>query len=166
MTCNVPRVSIAACGWMPPSGAARCSTRGVRAGGARDATSTATASARSLRGMIRLIVARCGRMPPMSASISRRHLLTTLGGAICAGAALKGQAQQGAPTVVSNPPRDFGPNAPPTTYFAGPDVITVDPSFGGLIQGNTTIRRIWTGALWVEGPAWNGQGRYLLWSDI
>jgi len=26
--------------------------------------------------------------------------------------------------------------------------------------------RLWTGALWSEGPAWNAQGRYLLWSDI
>src|SRR5262245_7568085 len=104
-------------------------------------------------------------MPRMYKTISRRHLLATLGGAACAPALLTGQ-QQSAPTVVSNPPRDFGPNAPPTTYFADPDVITVDPSFGGLIQGNTPIQRIWTGALWVEGPAWNGQGRFLVWSDI
>jgi gluconolactonase len=26
--------------------------------------------------------------------------------------------------------------------------------------------RLWTGALWAEGPAWCGQGRYLVWSDI
>ena len=26
--------------------------------------------------------------------------------------------------------------------------------------------RLWTGALWAEGPAWNAQGRYLVWSDI
>ena len=25
---------------------------------------------------------------------------------------------------------------------------------------------LWTGALWAEGPAWNGVGRFLLWSDI
>jgi gluconolactonase len=31
---------------------------------------------------------------------------------------------------------------------------------------NTTIQRLWTGALWVEGPAWNGAGRYLVWSDL
>src|SRR5215471_5704511 len=109
-------------------------------------------------------------MRGMPETISRRQVLTTLGGAICARGLLAAQAQpspqQGAPTVVSNPPRDFGPNAPPTTYFADPDVLTIDPAFGGLIQGNTPIRRLWTGALWMEGPAWNGQGRYLLWSDI
>ena len=26
--------------------------------------------------------------------------------------------------------------------------------------------RLWTGALWIEGPAWNGVGRYLVFSDI
>jgi len=105
----------------------------------------------------------------MSHTISRRQLIATLGGAVCARAVLGAQAPlptQTGPTVVSNPPRDFGPNATLTTYFPDPDVITIDPAFGGLIQGNTPIRRLWTGALWMEGPAWNGQGRYLVWSDI
>ena len=106
--------------------------------------------------------------------ITRRQLLTTMGAA--AGAALvtsnrtSAQAAQGkplsAPTVISNPPRDFGPDAAPTTYFADPDVLTIDPAFDGLIQANTSIKRLWTGALWAEGPAWNSQGRYLVWSDI
>jgi len=99
--------------------------------------------------------------------VTRRQLLATLGGAVGAHAVLTAQApQQGAPTVVSNPPRDFGPNGTLTTYFSDPDVLTIDPAFGGLIQGNTPIRRLWTGALWVEGPAWNGVGRFLVWSDI
>jgi gluconolactonase len=67
---------------------------------------------------------------------------------------------------VTNPPRDFGPNAPPTTYFTDPDVVTVDPLFNGYIQPNSAITRLWTGALWAEGPAWSAQGRYLVWSDI
>src|SRR5438105_6963146 len=68
-------------------------------------------------------------------------------------------------STVTTPPRDFGRGAPPTTYV-DPDVITVDPAFNGLRQGNTPILRLWTGALWSEGPAWSGQGRYLVWSDI
>ena len=110
--------------------------------------------------------------------ITRRHLLTTMG--VAAGAALtvprnsfaqgaqsKGVPTPGsAPTVISNPPRDFGPDGPPTTYFADPDVLTIDPAFDGLIQANTPIKRLWTGALWAEGPAWSSQGRYLVWSDI
>jgi gluconolactonase len=70
------------------------------------------------------------------------------------------------PTTVTSPPRDFGPNGAPTTYFWDPDVIAVDPSFNRLAQPNAPIQRLWTGSLWGEGPAWNAQGRYLVWSDI
>ena len=70
------------------------------------------------------------------------------------------------PSTVTAPPRDFGPDGAPTTYFWDPDVIAVDPSFNGLAQPNSAIQKLWTGALWAEGPAWNGVGRYLLWSDI
>jgi len=69
------------------------------------------------------------------------------------------------PSTITTPPRDFGPNAPPTTY-SDPDVVIVDPLFSSYVQGNTPIKRLWTGALWSEGPAWSGQGRYLVWSDI
>jgi len=47
-----------------------------------------------------------------------------------------------------------------------PDVLTVDPSFDGLRQPNAPIQRLWTGALWSEGPAWSSVGRFLVWSDI
>ena len=105
--------------------------------------------------------------------VSRRRVLKTIGAV--AGAAIavprivSGQAQQppvGPPSTITNPPRDFGPNAPPTTYFTDPDILVVDPAFGGLIQVNSSIKRLWTGSLWAEGPAWSGVGRYLVWSDI
>jgi gluconolactonase len=109
-------------------------------------------------------------MCAMRTVITRRRLLTTIGAAMAVPRAALAQSGQGkplsAPTVISNPPRDFGPDAPPTTYFADPDVLTVDPAFDGLIQANTSIKRLWTGGLWAEGPAWNSQGRYLVWSDI
>ena len=70
------------------------------------------------------------------------------------------------PSTITNPPRDFSPRGAPTTYFSDPDVISVDPSFDALVQPNASIKRLWTGALWSEGPAWNAEGRYLLWSDI
>jgi gluconolactonase len=106
--------------------------------------------------------------------MTRRNLMKTLGtvagAAVVAPKMLTARTAQGTavspPTVISNPPRDFGPDAPPTTYFTDPDVLAIDPAFNGLIQPNTSIKRIWTGALWTEGPAWNSQGRYLLWSDI
>jgi gluconolactonase len=61
---------------------------------------------------------------------------------------------------------EMRPGGAPTTYFTDPDVLTVDPSFDGLRQPNAPIQRLWTGALWSEGPAWNAEGRYLVWSDI
>ena len=104
-------------------------------------------------------------------ALSRRAFTGILGAgaaAAASGAAL-GQApaqRQGPPTVISNPPRDFSRRGAPTTYFSDPDILTVDPSFDNLVQPNAAIQRIWTGALWAEGPAWNSQGRYLVWSDI
>ena len=106
--------------------------------------------------------------------LSRRMLLTTMG-AVAGAAALGSRlamAQTPPPSgpatplsTVTTPPRDFGPNAPPSTYV-DPDVITVDPLFDRYRQGNTPLKRLWTGALWSEGPAWCSQGRYLVWSDI
>ena len=99
-------------------------------------------------------------------AMSRR----TLVGAIAAVAAARGalaQAERGVPpSVVTSPPRDFGPNAPPNVYVFDPDIVIIDPLFTQYVQGNTPIQRLWTGALWSEGPAWSGQGRYLVWSDI
>ncbi|WP_432807312.1 SMP-30/gluconolactonase/LRE family protein [Microvirga terrae] len=76
------------------------------------------------------------------------------------------QAPAQPPSTVTNPPRDFSPRGAPTTYFTDPDVITVDPLFNQYAQPNSAITRLWTGTLWAEGPAWNAQGRYLVWSDI
>ena len=70
------------------------------------------------------------------------------------------------PSTITSPPRDFSPRGAPTTYFWDPDIIAVDPSFNDLAQPNTAIKRLYTGVLWAEGPAWSAQGRYLLWSDI
>ena len=80
----------------------------------------------------------------------------------------RAQAPQlpGPPSTITSPPRDFGPGAPPSVYFMDPDIVVADPAFGALVQANTPIKRLWTGALWCEGPAWSGQGRYLVWSDI
>lgn len=61
--------------------------------------------------------------------------------------------------------RDYGPDAPPSRY-PDPDIVVHDPRFAQYRVGNTPIRRLWTGALWAEGPAWNSAGRYLVWSDI
>ena len=42
----------------------------------------------------------------------------------------------------------------------------LDDRFRKYMIGNTPLVREWTGALWAEGPAWNGVGRYVVFSDI
>ncbi len=60
--------------------------------------------------------------------------------------------------------RNFGADAEPI-HYPEPDVVVLDPRFKYKL-GNTPILRLYRGTLWAEGPAWNGVGRYLLWSDI
>src|SRR5882724_525212 len=54
----------------------------------------------------------------------------------------------------------------PITRYPDPSVVVLDPRFAKYKIGNAAIQRLWTGALWAEGCAWNGVGRYLVWSDI
>ncbi len=61
--------------------------------------------------------------------------------------------------------RDFGRNAEPQRY-PDPDIVVIDPKRFKAKVGNTAIKRLYTGCLWAEGPAWNAQGQYLVWSDI
>ena len=102
--------------------------------------------------------------------VSRRDLIIGIaaGVAACAprAAGAQGPAQGGAsPAGAHQPLRDYTPGAPPVGY-PDPDVITYDPAFNALRVNNTAIQRLWTGAMWSEGPAWCNQGRYLVWSDI
>ena len=50
--------------------------------------------------------------------------------------------------------------------YPDPDIIALDNRFRRYMVGNTSIKKLYTGTLWAEGPAWNGVGRYLVWSDI
>ncbi len=67
-------------------------------------------------------------------------------------------------TIPPYEPRDWSGNTP--LPYPDPDVIALDDRFRAYILFNTPIRRHYTGTLWAEGPAWNGSGRYLVWSDI
>ena len=50
--------------------------------------------------------------------------------------------------------------------YPDPDIVVIDKRFARYKIGNTPIQRLYTGTLWSEGPAWNGVGRYLVFSDI
>ena len=98
---------------------------------------------------------------------SRRGFLTgaaaTLGTTAWAAASTAARAEQtpGGPTTHGR----YGPNAEPVRY-PDPDVVVLDRRFEKIKIGNSPIRRLHTGMLWAEGPAWNGVGKYLVWSDI
>lgn len=64
----------------------------------------------------------------------------------------------------ANAQRDFSGNNP--VRYPDPDIVVIDKRFSKYKIGNTPIKRLHTGTLWSEGPAWNGVGRYLVWSDI
>src|ERR1700722_9201338 len=94
--------------------------------------------------------------------LDRRSFLT----AALGGAALKAAAQTPASQPVSPnaTPRDWSNQVP--VQYPDPDVVALDNRFRRYIVGNTVIKKLHTGTLWAEGPAWNGAGRYLVWSDI
>src|SRR5947209_5183268 len=68
-------------------------------------------------------------------------------------------------SVISEPPRDYSPSAPPA-FSPDPDVLRVEPAFGGLLIGQEVIRRLYTGLHLAEGPAWSSLGQYAIFSDV
>ncbi len=93
---------------------------------------------------------------------SRRSFLA----ALCGAAAVPAAAQQTASPQngVTPGPRDWSGQQP--VRYPDPDIVALDNRFRKYMIGNTVIKRLYTGTLWAEGPAWNGVGRYLVWSDI
>jgi gluconolactonase len=107
--------------------------------------------------------------PPMPKPIfDRRHFLAAaIPGAVAVTALAQAPPPQRgqAPAVSPDPtPRDWSGNTP--IRYPDPDIIPLDNRFRRYIIGNTTMVRLHTGTMWAEGPAWNGAGRFLVWSDI
>jgi gluconolactonase len=94
----------------------------------------------------------------------RRTFLTTALGAVAA-ARVAAQAPAAQPQISPVPTqRDW--SRLEAIQYPDPDIIALTPAFRRYIVGNTVIRRMHIGTLWAEGPAWNGNGQYLVWSDI
>ncbi len=87
----------------------------------------------------------------------RRKFLTRAGAAVMATMAAR---------TFGAVPRDWTGVIP--TRYPDPDIVALSPRFKKYMIGNTPVQRIYhsQNMLWAEGPAWNGVGRYLLWSDI
>ncbi len=69
------------------------------------------------------------------------------------------------PSVITRPPRQWGRFAPPE-IFPDPDILVIDDSFKQYLIGLDAIHRLWTGFQWAEGPAWSGEGQYVVFSDV
>src|SRR5277367_6208619 len=96
----------------------------------------------------------------MSSLPSRRFFFkAAIGGVALAPAAAQQAPISGVPT-----PRHW--SGDDLVRYPDPDVVALDNRFRRYMVGNTVIQRLYTGTLWAEGVAWNGVGRYLVWSDI
>lgn len=95
-------------------------------------------------------------LPPAStASVPRRMFLAA------------GAAALTAAKMVSAAEDDYAADAAPVRY-PDPRLVSLDDRGKKLMLGNAPIQRLFHSKdmLWAEGPAWNGVGRYLVWSDI
>ncbi len=54
----------------------------------------------------------------------------------------------------------------PSSRYPDPAVRVLDQSFARYRLNLAKVEKIASGMRWSEGPAWFGDGRYLLWSDI
>src|SRR5262249_24936002 len=91
-----------------------------------------------------------GRQPrrhPMERT--RRHMF----GAACAAAAM---------TLTRNALGGWEPSE----RYPDPAIKSLDPSFNRYRLFNASVERLATGMRWCEGPAWFGDARCLIWSDI
>ncbi len=104
---------------------------------------------------------------PDARVVDRRGFLASSAAGLAAvawagvGTSISAEQDSGGPAVN----RNYGPGAEPVRY-PEPDVIALDPRFAKIKLATSPIRRLHTGMLWAEGPAWNGVGKYLVWSDI
>ena len=98
-------------------------------------------------------------------AITRRGFAAGLAATASAGSAFAQQSTATPPSVISNPPRQWGHRAAPEIY-PDPDIIVIDPSFKQYLLGITAIHRVATGFRWCEGPAWSSEGQYFVFSDV
>jgi len=54
----------------------------------------------------------------------------------------------------------------PQQHYPDPAIVVLDASFEKYFVFNAAVERLWTGARWMEGPVWFGDGKFLLFSDI
>jgi gluconolactonase len=102
----------------------------------------------------------------MTNRLTRRGVMAGSAALIPTLAHAQGKAQLGTPrSVISEPPREFGPRAQPS-ISPDPDVLRIDPGFNNFLISQEVIHRVATGFHFTEGPAWSGEGQYAIFSDV
>jgi len=99
----------------------------------------------------------------MTDYLSRRLMLAGAAASVPSLAFAADKAQLAPITSILNG-RVYGDDAPPNIY-PDPDILTVDPD-AGIFLGHSSIKRVKTGFEWAEGPAWSGEGQYVVFSDV
>src|SRR5260221_7710662 len=95
-------------------------------------------------------------------AINRRTFLPGLPSGLTAGGVMA--AALSPSSVRAQTPRY--PVGPEPMRYPSSAWKVLDDRFKKYMVGNTPLVREWTGALWAEGSAWNGVGRYVVFSDI
>jgi gluconolactonase len=72
----------------------------------------------------------------------------------------------GAAAALVAGPRQMLAGWEPNERYPDPAIQILDPSFAKYRIAQASVERLAVGMRWSEGPAWFGDGRYLLWSDI
>ncbi len=85
-------------------------------------------------------------------SFSRRNIMTLSAAALAAAV----------PKLASAQAIGFTPSP----IYPDPAIQILDPSFAKYRVASSSLEQVATGARWLEGPVWFGDGRYLLVSDI
>jgi gluconolactonase len=105
----------------------------------------------------------------------RAFLTTALAAAAVAPLAAQAPPAPAPQTAPPDTPFKLTPDPAPTPrawdaaeprMYPDPDVVALAPAFRPYIVFNSLIKRLHFGTSWAEGPAWNGVGRYMVWSDI
>jgi gluconolactonase len=100
--------------------------------------------------------------------LGRREFLTAAAGAGASLALTNGAAAQEVMHAPSRSDAPFtrGARGPEWVRYPEPNVRALDPRFNKYMVGNTYIERLWTGAMWAEGPVWFADLGILIFSDI
>ncbi len=85
-------------------------------------------------------------------------------GSVAAAATARAQTATGDPAGTTPPPRNW--DDPTLVVYPDPAMEVFDPRFKKYVAGTNTLRRVWKGGAWTEGPVYFGDMHSVIFSDI